>query len=235
MTWTRSSCVPALTIAAVLGPTTVVHGQSSVTLYGIVDEGFSYNSNVQGHSQYAVAAQQLNADRWGLTGAEDLGGGLNAVFALENGFNLNTGGLLQGGALFGRRAFVGLSNRLGVLTFGRQWDAITDTVGAYILASGQHSNAGGQLAGISGAHPGDLDNLDGSYRLNNSVKYVSPVFGGFKVVGLYSFGGVAGDFTRNQVVSVAGSYNSGPVSVGIAFDNIKDPNFSYYGNTPASS
>ncbi|MFP3617304.1 porin, partial [Paraburkholderia sp. SIMBA_050] len=47
--------------------------------------------------------------RWGLRGTEDLGGGLKAIFVLENGFSVGTGAAGQGGAMFGRQAYVGLS------------------------------------------------------------------------------------------------------------------------------
>ena len=54
----------------------------------------------------------LQGSRWGLKGTEDLGGGLKAIFQLENGFDVNNGKLGQGGLLFGRQAYVGLTSRL---------------------------------------------------------------------------------------------------------------------------
>ena len=55
----------------------------------------------------------ISGSRWGLRGSESLGGGLNAFFNLENGFNVDNGSLGQGGLLFGRRAYVGLSGGFG--------------------------------------------------------------------------------------------------------------------------
>jgi len=58
--------------------------------------------------------------KWGLRGNEDLGGGMGATFWLENGFNVSTGKLNNGGDLFGRQAYVGLtSNQYGAVTLGR--------------------------------------------------------------------------------------------------------------------
>ncbi len=49
--------------------------------------------------------------RWGLTGVEDLGGGLQTIFTLENGFDLNTGELGQGGReSWDGKAFMGLAS-----------------------------------------------------------------------------------------------------------------------------
>ena len=97
----------------------VAHAQSSVTLYGIVDAGFAYNNNSGGHKLYETSAGNLQGDRWGLRGTEDLGGGLKALFVLENGFNAFSGKLGQGGDEFGRQAYVGLSSQFGTVTLGQ--------------------------------------------------------------------------------------------------------------------
>jgi predicted porin len=90
---------------------TLANAQGSVTLYGLIDEGFEAISNATtsggapGGRQFRLdATSGLNSSRWGLKGREDLGGGLAALFQLENGFELNNGRLGQGGALFGRQA-----------------------------------------------------------------------------------------------------------------------------------
>ena len=68
----------------------VAHAQSSVTLYGIVDAGFVFNNNAGGNQLYNLNSGNLQGSRWGLRGTEDLGGGLKAIFVLENGFNVMT-------------------------------------------------------------------------------------------------------------------------------------------------
>jgi predicted porin len=72
-------------------------------LYGVIDEGFDYTNNVLGSHNYALQSGLAQGSRWGLKGAEDIGGGLRAIFQLENGFNVNNGRLLQGGLEFGRQ------------------------------------------------------------------------------------------------------------------------------------
>ncbi|WP_027803573.1 porin [Paraburkholderia dilworthii] len=207
---------------------TTAQAQSSVTLYGLIDAGFSYTNNAGGSHQYQMAAGNLQGDRWGLRGNEDLGGGLKAVFVLESGFNVFNGKLAQGGAGFGRQAFVGLSsNQYGTVTIGRQYDSFQDYVWMYEAAN--------QFAPYYAAHPGDLDNLNGGNRINNAIKFNSVSYGGFTFGGLYSLGGIAGDFNRNQLWSVGANYTQGPLSAGVAFERAQDPNYSLYGTTPSAS
>jgi predicted porin len=204
--------------------------QSSVTLYGIVDNGIEYVSNVRvapgvGKSLYQLdSVSGLQGSRWGLRGAEDLGGGLKAIFVLENGFDANTGKLGQGGAEYGRQAYVGVSSGYGTATLGRQYDSVVDFVGPLGVSD--------QWASHRGAHPGDLDNLNNSVRTNNAVKYTSANYGGFTFGGLYSFGGQAGQIARNQVYSVGVGYTQGPVVLGAAYLNVRNPNASFFGDNP---
>lgn len=168
--------------------------QSSVTLYGIIDNGITYVSNSGGSSLWKAASGSNLGSRWGLKGSEDLGGGLKAIFVLENGFNSYNGKLGQGGLEFGRQAWVGISHPwVGKLTMGRQYDSIVDYVGPTTLNL--------QSWGSSLAHANDIDNTNDAYRVNNSVKYVSPTVGGFTVSGMYALGGVAGQFGRNSTVA----------------------------------
>jgi general bacterial porin, GBP family len=148
----------------------IAHAQSSVTLYGFIDEGFQYTSNVGGHSLYALASGvQQQGSRWGLKGQEDLGGGLSALFLLENGFDLNNGSALPNGQMFGRQAYVGItSDKLGGLTFGRQYDSVVDYVSPL--------TATGTWGGAAFEHLFDNDNTGESFRITrlNTPALISP-------------------------------------------------------------
>lgn len=225
-----------LAAAALSGFSTVAHAQSSVTLYGIIDVGLTYTNSAQtartrtgptGAHQFALSdgsANGIAGSRWGLRGTEDLGGGMQALFVLENGFTLNNGALAQGGAEFGRQAFVGLSGGLGKVTVGRQYDTYTDFL--------QPLTATGQWAGYMGAQPDDVDSLSNTSRINNAIKYRTPDYHGFSAAGLYSLGGVAGSFTQNQLWSIGAGYSNGPLSLAAGYLNARDPNISLYGTTP---
>ncbi|MCG5074068.1 porin [Paraburkholderia tagetis] len=184
------------------------YAQSSVTLYGTLDESIAYYNNVGNGSLVELQGADLAANKWGMKGGEDLGGGLKAIFTLENGFNINTGRLGQGGREFGRQAFVGLdSQSLGTLTFGRQYDPTVDLVQGITADS----------YGPTFTTPGDADNNDNSIRVSNAIKYASPVLGGLQVELLYALGGVAGSPSSGETFSAAAAYNNGGLSLATGY------------------
>ena len=201
-----------LMVAALTGVfATAAQAQSSVTLYGLIDAGITYTNNQHGHSNWQETSGSVNGSRWGLRGAEDLGGGLKAIFTLENGFGINDGTLKQGGREFGRQAFVGLaSDQFGAVTLGRQYDSMVDYVGPLALT-------GTQYGGTQFAHPFDNDNLNNSFRVNNSVKYQSANYGGFKFGALYGFSNQADGFANNRAYSAGASYNWGGLNIAAAY------------------
>lgn len=193
------------------------YSQSSVTLYGEIDEGIHYQSNIGGgKSVYMDSLDGIDGSRWGLTGKEDLGGGLKAIFTLESGININNGQFGQGGTEFGRQAFVGLSSdSFGSLTAGRQYDMVW-----YFPEFLAGNSAVGDLPG---GHPGDIDNVSNSIRFNNSVRYMSPDYHGLSFGAEYSLGGVPGNFTSTSGYSLGAGYTHGGLQTGIAFDYFKHP------------
>jgi predicted porin len=224
-------------VLAAIGCSSIAYGQSSVTLYGVIDPAVVFVNNAQvnkaggvpqGARQYELVDGWTSAyagSRWGLKGAEDLGGGTTAIFTLENGFNVNSGTLGQGGLMFGRQAFVGLANvNWGTVTAGRQYSSLTDYVSTLTSIL--------QWGGYMTAHPDDIDNLAMTNRQNNAVKLATPVWHGFSANALYSFGGVAGSMSQNQIITAGGGYAGGPLRVGVAFLSAFDPNISMWGSQP---
>jgi predicted porin len=152
--------------------------QSSVTLYGILDTGIEYVSHANAAGDHVVRMPGITGEipsRWGLRGAEDLGGGYKAVFALESGFNTRGGDSGQGGRLFGRQAWVGIASPYGQLSLGRQYTmtywamADSDILGPDIYGSGS------------------LDSYLPNARSDNTIGYKGS-FHGLTVGATYSFG-----------------------------------------------
>ncbi|WP_281662725.1 porin [Paraburkholderia fungorum] len=203
------SCLPLI----VAGP---AYAQSSVTLYGILSEGVMYTSNAGGHQQWQLASGIQQSPRFGFTGREDLGGGNRAIFTLESGFSMSNGTLGQGGRLFGRQAFVGLANdRFGQLTFGRQIDAMSQSLGQYEAAV-QFATYGPPI--------GDNDNIFPTFRINNAIQYKSVNISGVQVLSQYAFSNMAGGFGNNRDFNVAATYGNGPFNAGAAYHVVDLPN-----------
>ncbi|MGF6768013.1 putative porin [Paraburkholderia sp. GAS199] len=209
------TAVALATAFALSTAVTAAHAQSSVTLYGILDAGITYVSNQRGHSAVIEDTGIAQANRWGLLGSEDLGGGTKAIFTLENGFTLGNGMLGQGGAMFGRAAIVGLSSRFGTLTLGRQYDFMIDNL--------VFDTAIARFGGVYATHLLDVDRLAGE-QVNNSVKYVTPVVKGLSAGAMYGFSNVAGSFAGTtgapRFTSFGLNYdNNGPFAIGLAYTN----------------
>jgi predicted porin len=162
-----------LLVAAATGS----HAQD-VTLFGIVDLATEHINNVAPSGGGLTRVPSLTgtvSSRLGLRGVEDLGGGLRAVFTLEEGFAPDQGSLLQGGRGWGRQAFVGLAGHWGSLTFGRQytmlfWSVLdADVLGPNLYGSGS------------------LDSYIPNARIDNSFSYRG-TFNGLTVGATYSLG-----------------------------------------------
>lgn len=191
-----------------LGVVSTAYAQSSVTLFGTLDNAIAYYNNVGHGSLLELQGADATANQWGLKGTEDLGGGLKAVFNLTNGFNIETGKLGQGGRMFGKKAFVGLSSAsAGTVTLGRQPDTTVDLVGPIT----------GDRYGPVFSTPGDADNNDHTFRLQNAVKYTSPVYGGLQYELMYGVGGVAGSISSQESLSASALYSLGGLSLAAGY------------------
>jgi len=203
------------------------HAQTSgsVTLYGTVDTGIIYSTNQQftradgstggGHA-WQMGGGNLVPSRFGFQGAEPLGGGLDAVFTLEQQFLSANGQALQGGTAFSRQAWVGLrQDGIGTLGLGRQYDSYTDMLGAYVSSN--------NWATPYGSHLGDVDNLNAAFNFNNAVKFTSADFNGFTFGGTFSFGGQAGDFSAKRGYAVAATYTRAPVAFSVGYLDLHQP------------
>ncbi|MBP0590816.1 porin [Paraburkholderia sp. LEh10] len=203
----------SLLALALLGTfTAAAHAQSSVTLYGLLDTGLVYTNNQQGHSNWQELTSATQNTVFGLKGSEDLGGGLHAVFKLEQGFLLNNGAQAFSGDGFGSQVWVGLqSDPYGTLTFGRQFDVMNDLVGPL---TAEFNSWGGNMA----AHPFENDNLAAnSVVVNNTVKYTSPVWHGVTFETMYGFSNKAGDFANNRAYGFGLSYSQGPINLAAGY------------------
>lgn len=208
-------------VAALSMMTGTAFAQSSVTLYGLLDAGITYTNDVTLNgvhgSQTALMTGVAQGSRWGMRGSEDIGGGNKVVFQLESGFQLDTGVLSAGGRLFGYGSYVGMQGNWGALTMGRQYDFIGWYFPAYAVAA---NTPAGLLAWSLPSYSGGgytLDNRVWGDWVDNSIKYVSPNFGGFEFGAMYGLGEVAGSLGKSATTSVIANYNNGPFGASVSY------------------
>jgi len=220
-----------LAAALVTGFAGVAHAETSVTLYGLVDAGIGYSQTKVTQGDAFTKTRDIglingvkNGNRWGLKGTEDLGNGTSAIFQLESGFDLGNGRSSQGGRLFGRKAIVGLTGESwGTLTLGRQYNVADD----FISPIDPFGTGFGQ-AGVTGGAFGDSP----SARMDNSIKYMTPDFAGFKAAIGYAgkntkttgddgFGNDYEERDTSNWITAGLAYDNGPIAVGLSYDRFR--------------
>ena len=168
----------AVVVAAMAVAPVALAQTPGVTLFGIIDTGVEYVTDVgsAGQGLWRVPTQTGTvASRVGVRGSENLGGGLRAEFVIENGFAPDMGTAAQGGRLFGRQAWVGLSGPWGTVSLGRQYTMLFwSLLDADLLGPNMYSS-------------GSLDSYIPNARADNAIAYRGK-FGGLTLGATWSFG-----------------------------------------------
>ena len=188
---------------AILGAAAgVAHAQSNVTIYGIVDTGFIKKS---GHD--VEMGENVN-NRLGFRGVEDLGSGMKATFELERRFDLNNGEAKNDKDWDGA-ANVGLkSDTWGAVRLGRVNELTTETIRKfdpfYQYGVGSMMYGSQRVRGI-----------------DNTIRYDSPSWSGFKFGATYSLGDNMDSDSRSahgNTLKTAGADNDG-YGLMLGYDN----------------
>ncbi|WP_321944347.1 porin [Paraburkholderia tropica] len=190
------------------------HAQTSVTLYGVIDEALRFtthqNTGSGSKSQLGLSEGAFNGPRWGLRMSEDLGGGNKAFALLESGFNLNTGKSDQQGQLFGRQLYMGFSNPTwGALRAGRQYGTL------YSL-----------MATVDPLGTANIPELDWpsfftGLRYDNTLDYQNKL-GPMNVEVQYSFGNQAGSTSIGRTLGASLWYGTPALTAGVAGQQSRD-------------
>lgn len=193
---------------AVLGSVAgVAQAQSAVTIYGKLDLGITKltgdTSNLGVNS--AAQMQGNHQSRLGFKGTEDLGGGLSAIFQIENRFNADTG-TQKGAALFNGPAYVGLAGNFGAVRLGRNYSTI-DSVSTAAIDP------------FEGDGVGSLNPVTRP-RINNTITYYAPAMSGFGAQVQYILGekpAAIPSARQNDGYAVGVNYNNGPIYLGAGY------------------
>ncbi|OEZ92912.1 porin [Duganella phyllosphaerae] len=183
--------------------------QSSVQFYGLLDVGVESlnNAGPNGASTVKAISGGMNTSRWGFRGSEDLGNGLKAVYNLEGGILMDSGG--QDGALFRRQSYVGLDGAFGRVIIGRSFTSVYDTVIAYDpmgFAPYYSWATSGPATGPS--------KYGFTTGYDNLVKYAVTV-GNFRFGANYAFGEQANSTADSAKTGITGAYKL-PIGGGTA-------------------
>lgn len=208
---------------------------ASVTLYGIIDTGFAYNSyNDDGYETLAGAADnsfammsgQSSGSRFGLKGVEELNSAtaLTVGFILENGFNSDTGAMGDD-RLFNRESSIYIEGGFGKFGMGRLStlanDAGTTGLGGYFSSFGTGWGDVGVQNYMQAYRPTRMDNM---------VYYKTPNFAGAEVWVLYGMGNeedktYENESSRDRYYAAAVTYNNGGLSLYGAVDVLNKASF----------
>ncbi len=168
----------SLIALAALAVTGAAFAQSSVTLSGTVETGVEKRFS---GDAFRMTSNRNGTSNWTLSGKEDLGGGLNAVFQVSTSFNpddgtpggLSTG--TTGSALGNNGMFVGLTGGFGTFRMGRP---VNTLYGNAMFANG---TKGVSLHDANTVLAGLVANAGNSVYVNNGIQYHTPVMAGFQV------------------------------------------------------
>jgi len=206
---------------------------SSVTLYGVIDQGVSRMNDGQSTLTFTPVAligrpstwtvRSATSSRLGFRGSEDLGGGLKAGFQIEHRLTPDTGGTeprdgASTTAFWNAQSWVGLSGGFGEVRLGRQFVpafqiAIASDPWAYDY------NVGGSSSFTRGGN--------GVTMSTNAVVYRTPALAGITAEFMLAAGeggaaivnAPAGRVGRNEGANV--QYSAGPLWVGVGHNNAR--------------
>jgi predicted porin len=200
--------------------------QSSVTIYGIIDQGIvKANGGTtpgallpgRGASPDVWTMKAGNTSRLGFRGQEDLGDGAYARFQIEHRFAADTGAASNASVFWLGRSVVALgSKNLGEIYAGREYSA------TYTVALNADPTYWSYVSQLGSAYtyanytPLATTVEASNIRWSNSVGYKSPAFGGLS----FELATALGEGARKRAASGNAQYRQGPVWVGAGFDRL---------------
>lgn len=225
---------PCITFIAAALCAAGAYAQSTVQLAGTADV-YVGSMRMAGDpgSGTLMGSGGMTTSWFGLSGSEDLGGGLKANFAITSFINVNDGtqGRFPGDTLFSRDANLGFSGGFGSVVLGR-WLApnflpsiIGNPMGDSFVFAPLILHMNVPLFNGSGwqaTTPADTG-------WNNQIAYTTPDFGGLKATLHYQLGNIPGDSGKHNI-GANFLYFHGPLTLTGFYerDQVSNPGTSVY-------
>jgi len=174
----------------------------------------------QNPTQYRVSS---DSSRFGIRGTESLGGGLSAIFQVENALSMdNSEPPATNRVLATRDSFLGMQGSWGTFKMG-YYHLPYDNIHGYIWGSNPTLETG-ILATSSIWAQGWTTKANGGFdsRVGNSIRWDTPIMSGWQGQFTYSIGGgvtqnEGSPKTNSSVTSGAVFYLTGPLYFGAGF------------------
>lgn len=208
--------------------TITANAQTGLSIGGIL-QGNAKHYKVSNSARQTSSELRVDDDynsRFWLSGTEDLGGGLSALFYVENRFGSDLPQASATGAgLANGDTYLGLKGSWGQITAGKHtWMSTQGLSTEFVSASGNMlAMPTSMLAtySILDQAAGYLDTT----RRSNSITYRSPVVSGFSgIAGIStSSAGVEGtingrdDYSDGREYFLQGAYSNGPLALALAY------------------
>ena len=210
----------SLLALAVLGVfASAASAQSSVTLSGRLDAGLIRSSTP---AKWIMDGSQSGYNNFTISGREDLGGGMNAFFAMNHRFSIQSGGIRSAAGVFWRNIWVGLGGGFGDVRLGRVLMPLQDMNGGFDAFD---------TGTVGSVHTGGIT---ATIRAHNAIYYRSPSMGGLSIhAAIAASDGQLQAETANNFGNVAPTarfptgerptgfnvrYAAGPLNIGAAWD-----------------
>jgi predicted porin len=218
-------------IAAAVAGALAVPAMAQVTVYGILDMGYSMKSTeIAGVKTDTDAINApvagLSGSRLGFKGEEDLGGGLKASFVFETALN-TAGASFAGGD---RGANIALSGGFGTVRIGRQNTPGKSLNDGFSAFGGGASFEQGMAAFEATRNKSGVANAPAKAltptvdRASQAVSYTTPSMGGLSAVAAIVRNTVDTDGAVNEVktegYAVSLGYSAGPLKAAVAYTTI---------------
>lgn len=204
---------------------------SGIKLYGIVDSGIYYQSTsaksfsptaADSGSMHGLKDGGLNSTLWGISGKEDLGGGYSMHFKMQGAVSTKNGksgitDIAGSTSVFNQITSLGVSGPFGDLNLGRQVAPMAFALHATDVRSannfGSIRTAWNSL-NYQADFPGTTTRkyIGGLFE-SNAVVYTSPKFGGFSLMGEYTFGEAGGNSKSGSRRSAVLNYSDSNLNI----------------------
>jgi len=229
----------AAAVAGALAAPLVAQAQSTVQIYGVAE--WEYGILEQGNNRPRVDYNEVTGSYLGFKGEEALGGGMSAWFQCETTMDIRA---FDQTGLCSRNSGLGFKGGFGNVWGGRWHTPFSrmidlgwvgaETTGNLGFAR-IHGNSGSTSFADAGGSAGNASRSQFRRRETCLTTYETPNMGGFMVGAAFSCGNTASDGQNGsspatnlgankkpRVYSFAGTYNQGPLGLGLGYQRHVD-------------